>query len=145
MYQNLHFICFCYFAGIKEHSQKNHIDRFKKLCRLCSRRYMNCVQIKKGKSLEMLEISKDILILCHVKNGCDIADFHFPLICVKCITSILNINNLSSETTLNKLINSEKKTVNIWTTFSDSLNEEECRCALITTALTWELKTVKEQ
>ena len=59
--------------------------------------------------------------------GYDIVDFHSPSTCLKCITNISNIKNFSSETTLNKLINSEKETVKIWIAFSDSLNEEECK------------------
>ena len=101
---------------------------YKKLCSLWGRNCFNREQIRTvKKAWDTKDFQKDILILCHVNIGYGIADFLSPSVCVKCITNISNIKNFSSETTLNKLINSKKEITKIWATFRDSLNEEEYR------------------
>ncbi|GFO29212.1 hypothetical protein PoB_005571700 [Plakobranchus ocellatus] len=114
--------------GIMKHLHKNHIDRLHNLCRLCARRCLNREQIRKAKKPRNVKLfQKDILILCHVNINNDIEDVHSPSICVKCTTNISNVKNFGSESTLNKLIDSEKDAAKIWTLFRDSVSEEECK------------------
>ena len=120
-----------------DHSFENHSEKLNKLCRLCGERsFRNQTKKVNSRSSERHykceTFATDILLYFRVNVNNDKDGTHSNTLCTKCYRRILNFKKLGvSEVTLERATLLVENSKHLWTTFQQSISEDECQsCCL---------------
>jgi len=95
------------------HSETSHIEKLKKLCRVCCERCLTIKQKLQGKKVYLCsDFKREILLIFNLHIDSDKYDSHSPNMCFNCVNKLRNKTYSVSNARL--LANSTK---DIWTPF----------------------------